>query len=99
MKKIQRILAIIGVIILLAMYGSTMIFALSGSEASDGLFKASIACTIIVPVLLYAYTLIYKYLKHRNDIPEEIKEAEKHKKAEADKISKSDSKKANRTSN
>ena len=54
MKKLQRILAILGVVLLLALYASTMIFALSGSENSIGWFKASIAATIIVPVLLYA---------------------------------------------
>ena len=62
MKKLQRILAILGVVLLLALYASTMIFALSGSENSIGWFKAS----IIVPVLLYAYMMIYRYLKNRN---------------------------------
>ena len=52
--------------LLLALYASTMIFALSGSENSIGWFKASIAATIIVPVLLYAYMMIYRYLKNRN---------------------------------
>lgn len=66
MKKIQRILALLGVILLLAMYGSTMIFALSGNPDSAGWFKASIYCTIVVPVLLYAYALVYKYLKDKN---------------------------------
>ena len=65
MKKLQRILAILGVVLLLALYASTMIFALSGSENSIGWFKA-IAATIIVPVLLYAYMMIYRYLKNRN---------------------------------
>ena len=59
MKKLQRILAILGVVLLLALYASTMIFALSGSENSIG-------ATIIVPVLLYAYMMIYRYLKNRN---------------------------------
>ena len=66
MKKLQRILAILGVVLLLVLYASTMIFALSGSETSIGWFKASIATTIIVPVLLYAYMMIYRYLKNRN---------------------------------
>ena len=39
MKKLQRILAILGVVLLLALYASTMIFALSGSENSIGWFK------------------------------------------------------------
>ena len=66
MKKLQRILAILCVVLLLALYASTMIFALSGSENSIGWVKASIAATIIVPVLLYAYMMIHRYLKNRN---------------------------------
>ena len=60
MKKAQRILALIGVILLVAMYASTLIFALFESSATMGLFKASIACTIFVPVMIYAMTLFYK---------------------------------------
>lgn len=66
MKKIKRILALLGVVLLVGMYGSTLFFALSGSPNADGCFKAALACTILVPVLLYAYTLIYKYLRDRN---------------------------------
>lgn len=67
MKKIQRIFALLGVVLLLAMYGVTMVFAVSGSPNSEGWFKASIACTIIVPVFLYANVLIYRYLKNRDE--------------------------------
>ena len=52
MKKLQRILAILGVVLLLALYASTMIFALSGSENSIGWFKASIAATIYRPGII-----------------------------------------------
>lgn len=67
MKKIQRIFALLGVVLLLDMYGATMVFAISGSPNSEGWFKASIACTIIVPVFLYANVLIYRYLKNRDE--------------------------------
>lgn len=62
----KRFLAFAGVILLILMYAATMFFALSDSPSSAGWFKASIACTIIVPVLLYAYTLVYKYLKDKD---------------------------------
>lgn len=65
MKKVKRILALCGVILLVLMYASTLIFALLDRSESMGLLKASIACTILVPVLLYAYILIYK-LVHRD---------------------------------
>lgn len=76
MKKIQRILALAGVVLLLGLYGSTLFFALSGSENSDGWFKASIACTIIVPVFLYANMLIYRYLKNKDEA-EQMEDDEK----------------------
>lgn len=63
MKKTKRILALIGALLLFAMYASTLVFALSGSENAESMLMASIACTIIVPVLLYAYILVYRVLR------------------------------------
>lgn len=66
MKKIKRILAAISAIILFAMYASTLIFAFIDHSKSMGLLKASIACTIIFPVLLYGYILVYKITRKNN---------------------------------
>lgn len=66
MKKTKRILAIIGIILLVGMYASTLVFALIDHSETMGLLKASIACTIILPVLLYAYTLVYKITRKNN---------------------------------
>ena len=60
MKNAKRILALIAAILLFGMYLSTLIFALMGSPHSIDLLWASVACTIILPVLLYAYTLVFK---------------------------------------
>lgn len=59
----KRILAIIGVALLVGLYISTLIFSMIGSEIATSLFKASIAMTILIPVLLFAFILIYKVLK------------------------------------
>lgn len=68
MNKMKRILALIGVIVLIGIYVTTLISAIFTTPATSGLWKASIFCTIAVPVLLYAYMLIYKVLKkHRED--------------------------------
>jgi hypothetical protein len=48
------------------MYATTFIFALMKSPASTGLFMASLFATITVPVLLYGYGMVYRYLKNRN---------------------------------
>lgn len=62
----KRIFAVLGIVLLLSMYVATFVFALMKSPVSTGMFKASIYCTITVPVLLYGYSLVYKYLKDRN---------------------------------
>lgn len=66
MRKVKRILALIGAVLLVAMYASTLIFALTDRSGTMNLLMASIACTIILPVLLYAYTLVYK-ISHKDD--------------------------------
>lgn len=67
MKKGKRIFALIGAIALVLMYISTLVFALIDPSVSGGLLKASIACTVILPVLLYAYSLVYRLSKKNND--------------------------------
>lgn len=66
--RIKRILAGVGAFLLFAMYAGTLVFALIDHSASQGLLKASIACTIILPVLLYAYSLVFRITKG-NDTP------------------------------
>jgi len=60
--KPKRILALIGAVLLLLLYLSTLVFALMKSQLADDLLKVSVACTIIIPVLLYGYILIYRVL-------------------------------------
>ena len=67
MKKAKRILALLGAIILVLMYISTLVFALIGSPTAYSLFKASIACTVFLPVMLYAYILVYRVLTRDDD--------------------------------
>lgn len=58
--KIKRILTLAGAVLLFGMYAAALLFAFIDHSASLGLLKASIACTMILPVLLYAYTLVYR---------------------------------------
>jgi len=66
MKNVKRVFAILGIVLLLAMYGSTLFFALSDHPDALGWLMASLGSTIIIPVFLYVYILVYKYLKDRN---------------------------------
>ncbi len=63
--KLKRILALLGAILLLGLYISTIIFALMKSELANSLLKASILCTFIIPVFIYAYTLTIKWQKNK----------------------------------
>lgn len=63
MKNIRRILAWAGIILLLSMYVLSLIFAVMKSELAGTLFRASIGCTILVPVLLYLFLLTAKAVK------------------------------------
>lgn len=67
MKNFKRILSAIGAILLFGMYASTLLFAFIDHSKSMGLLKASIACTVILPVLLYAYTLVYRISRRNLD--------------------------------
>lgn len=63
MKKVKQILAIIGVILLVGLYVSTLICALFGGDNFMDLLMASIYATVVIPVLIWAYTFIYKLVK------------------------------------
>ncbi len=87
MNVVKRILAIIGIVILVGLYVTTLILAISGDESYTRWFTASIVATVVVPVMLYVYQWLYKLVKkqaedgrsgpeiiYRNDDNNEIKE-------------------------
>ena len=67
MKKSKRILALISAVLLVCMYGSTLVFAFINTELSLKFLTASIALTILLPVLLYACILVYRLADRRNE--------------------------------
>ncbi len=70
MKKSKRILALITAILLIALYVSTLVFALIDHPLCTDLLKISVAGTIVLPVLIYAYTLICRLI-HTDDDQED----------------------------
>ena len=66
MKKSKRIMALIGAILLVLLYVSTLIFAFIDSVVSQKLLMAAIATTILLPVLLYIYSL-FSRTSHTDD--------------------------------
>lgn len=69
----RRVIALIGIILLAGLYGSTLVFALLDSPAAKGLLMGAVFCTIAVPVLLYAMTLVARTLRGKG-VPPEIPE-------------------------
>lgn len=69
-KKVKQILAIIGIVVLAGLYVSTIVCALSSSDNFMNLLLASIYATVIIPVLIWAYSFIYKLLKKEQDADE-----------------------------
>ncbi|WP_124066079.1 hypothetical protein [Clostridium sp. E02] len=59
----KRILAYVGVLILLGMYLIALISAFMKSPESNNWLMAAIFCTVIIPVILYASQLVIRVLK------------------------------------
>ena len=57
--KSKRILALTGAVILIALYVSSIIFALMDS------LLASLFCTIVIPAVLYGYAVALRYFKKK----------------------------------
>ena len=63
MKKIKQILAILLAIFLAGLYITTLVMAIIDHSETQNMLKASIFATVVIPVLIWTYTLIYKLLK------------------------------------
>lgn len=63
MKKLKQILAILLIVILIGLYIASLILALIGSENAMAWLKISIYASIVLPVLIWAFTFITKLIK------------------------------------
>ena len=79
MKKVKQILALIGVILLVALYFTTLILAITDNSGTMNMFFASVVATIIIPVLIWAYTLIYRLTRGNKDSDEKSTDSGKGK--------------------
>ena len=59
-KNTRRILAIIGIALLLAMYLINLVLALIGSEEARNMLKVTMVMSIMIPILLYAILMLTK---------------------------------------
>ncbi len=73
----KRIAALIGVIVLFLMYASTLVLAIIGNENTINLFMASIACTIMVPIIIHLFLMLLNARKGKNVMDETYSYKEK----------------------
>lgn len=67
MNKIKRILAIICIIFLVALYVIAFVLSLTDNPQSMHAFALAIVATVVIPVFIYAYTLIFKWARNRRE--------------------------------
>lgn len=93
--NIKRIIAILGIVILAVLYIATFVAALLTTPAAPQMFKACVYATVAIPVIMYAYLLIYKLVKNKSEASKKefndtiIKQSEAAKKTEERSESKS----------
>lgn len=73
MDKIKRILAILGILLLLGLYGWTMVCAFTDQSETMDMFKSAVTATITVPILLWGYSIVFKWIKNRKNQDKEDK--------------------------
>lgn len=76
MQKLKQILGIAAIALLVFMYVLTLVFAIIDNPHTMTLFKASVATTVVIPVVLWVIRIFVKIAKPDNS---EFDEATKKK--------------------
>ncbi|MCR5421445.1 MAG: hypothetical protein K6E98_10575 [Lachnospiraceae bacterium] len=71
---VKRIFAFTLAAVLIIMYILTLVFGLMQDEKTTGMLMASIAATIIVPIILFAYQRLMNLLNNHKNPGEKDKE-------------------------
>ena len=65
MKNFKRAAAILGIVVLLAVCCLPMVFAFGSGENAAGMIRASLGMVILVPVLGYAFWMVYRLVDNK----------------------------------
>ncbi|MBO6148860.1 MAG: hypothetical protein J6O55_05935 [Lachnospiraceae bacterium] len=68
--KAKRILALLGVIILIALYISSLVLSLLKHPLAGRLFLSALLCTIIIPIFLHIVFLLLGAMKGKGLLDE-----------------------------
>ena len=63
----RRAAALLALLLIPGMYLVTLVLALMDHPLTGSFLMASLFCSIVVPVFLYAFLLVIRYLKHRGE--------------------------------
>jgi uncharacterized BrkB/YihY/UPF0761 family membrane protein len=72
-NKVKRIAALIGVLLILSLFIISLIAGILAKESAHALFLSAVFSTIVIPIMIYGFVEVYKYV-HRNDPPKQNKE-------------------------
>ena len=61
-SRMKQAMSLTGVVFLLALYLLTFVLAITDNSASLQLFYASVVATIVIPVLIWGYLVIYRLM-------------------------------------
>ena len=75
--KVKRIMALIGVILIAGMYAATLVLALAGSKDTMNLFMLSVLLTIMVPLIIHLFMMMYSARKGKGFMDETYSYREK----------------------
>jgi len=73
----KKILAWIGIGLLLSMYIFLFVLALVGSDATRGMFMACVICTILIPIILYCFLMLSKKFSARKEMKKDFEELDR----------------------
>lgn len=71
MKKSKRIFAVIGTVLLIALYVTTLVLAFVDPTEDNSYFKAALFLCVVVPIMIYAYILTYRYMRDKKQQKED----------------------------
>lgn len=61
MKNVKKVLAILGVILLLGSILAICALLIGSKNFSDTTFRGLISCLVALPIVAYGYSILYRY--------------------------------------
>lgn len=65
----KRVIALIGAVFLLLLYGLALFFSFSQKPNSENWLMAAIFATVAIPILMYAWNLAARFFKKDHNDP------------------------------